>query len=438
MESVGTVNTMEYIPTKTTTKAWIVCLTASLFFFYEFVQMMMFNAVNPNLMASFHVTATSIGHLSSAYFIANIIFMLPAGILLDRYSTRHIILIAMIVCIGGTLLFSYSSSIYVAMFARFLTGIGGSFPFLCCLRLALRWFPARRLALAVGLITTVAFLGGATGQAPFMFLTSWVGWRDALRIDAVIGVGFTVLIYYVVQDAPEKAKALVKTAASKIDLKKLLLSTVKNKQAWIWGFYISTLNLSVMLLGALWGCLFLMQVYGLNKGTASLITMMIFFGTIVGSPLMGFLSDSLSRRKLPSLFFSSLSLINLLLIVYMTHWSTPMLYILFFTLGFLTSAQIIGYPAISENTPHEYAGSALGLASVLIMLLPAITQPLFGWLMDSHWNGKKINGVAQYTLNNFHHGLMILIVTCIVSMLLVLISKETFCQSSVHRQNNAV
>ena len=62
---------------------WLVCLSAALFFFYEFIQMMMFDAISDNLMRDFSVTAKGIAVLSSTYFLADVAFLFPAGMMLD-------------------------------------------------------------------------------------------------------------------------------------------------------------------------------------------------------------------------------------------------------------------------------------------------------------------------------------------------------------------
>ncbi|OGT30317.1 MAG: hypothetical protein A3E87_01120 [Gammaproteobacteria bacterium RIFCSPHIGHO2_12_FULL_35_23] len=423
------------IPLKTTFRAWLVCVTASLFFFYEFAQIMMFNTINPDLMQAFQVTATATGKISSAYFVANIIFMFPAGVLLDRFSTRKIIIAAMILCVIGTLMFSFSTNIYMAMLCRFLTGIGGSFPFLCCLRLSSRWFPAKRWALVSGLIVTIAFLGGAAGQTPMTFLVNYMGWRHALQLDAFLGVLFTGLITLIVFDYPPNYQPI---AAKKqpVDIRATVRSALQNPQNWYYGLYTSMLNLPVMLLGAIWGSLYLMQVFHLSRTQASLVTSMIFFGTIFGSPAVGWLSDRMGVRKLPMIIFGIISLALMLFIMYSIALSFDTLMTLFFILGFVTSAQIISYPAISESNAHEMTGSALGLASVLIMIAPAVFQPLFGWLMDLHWNGKMVNQLPIYTISDFHNGLLIMPIAFVVGIIMVLLAKETYCRIANHLQAN--
>lgn len=422
---------------RSTKKAWIVCLTASLFFFYEFVQIMMFNSINPSLMQAFHVTATATGQISSAYFIANILFMFPAGMILDRFSTKRIILIAMVTCVLGTIGFSFCETVMQASVCRFITGIGGSFPFLCCLRLASRWFPPRRLALVSGITVTVAMLGGVVGQTPLTYLIGHFGWRDALRIDAFFGVIFTLLIVMNVSDYPKGVKKLLSKKAQSFNVWEAIGSSLKNRQNWIFGLYTCFLNLPIMILGAIWAGLYLTQVFGLTKTEASLVTSMIFFGTIFGSPVIGLISDMLGKRLLPMKVCGFISLGIMFFIMFDSHLSFSALLVLYFLLGFITSSQVISYPAIAESNSHQLAGSALGFASVLIMLGPAVLQPLFGWMLDLNWSHKMLNGIPEYGISDFRLALFVLPITFVIAIVLCYFARETNCRhlSSDHLNN---
>ncbi|MCP3679823.1 MAG: MFS transporter [Gammaproteobacteria bacterium] len=154
------------------------------------------------------------------------------------------------------------------------------------------------------------------------------------------------------------------------------------------------LNLPIMLLGAVWGVLFLTQQQHLTTQRASYVTSMIFFGTIIGAPVVGWLSDCLGRRKLPMILFAILSILVVLTIMYLPHLSFSMLIVLFFLLGFVTSAQILTYPAIAESNDSSQGGAALGVASSIIMGGAGFFQPPFGRLMDLGWDGKLVNGIA--------------------------------------------
>src|SRR3990167_9492629 len=146
-------------PKKDSFLAWLVVLSAALFFCYEFIQMNMFDAINGDLMRSFDLNATQISNLSSSFFWGDMLFVFPAGLLLDRYSTRRILLIMMGSCVVGTFFFAGVQSFGLALATHFFVGIGDAFSFLCALILASRWFKTDRQALITGVIVTFAMVG---------------------------------------------------------------------------------------------------------------------------------------------------------------------------------------------------------------------------------------------------------------------------------------
>ena len=349
---------------------WVVCFSAALFFFFEFMQVNMFNALDPSLIKAFHVNATELGSLSANYFYANFLFLFPAGMLLDRYSTRWIIILAMGASVLCTFGFAMSEHVWQAGACRFITGIGGSFCLLANVRLASRWFPPRRMALVVGLIVTFAMLGGTVAQTPMILLTDSIGWRNTLLVDAFSGVAILIVIALFVRDYPQGMAAKVDAHYQQLKdtgFWKALGQTVRNGQNWLCGLYTSFLNLPILLLGAMWGSMYLVQVRGLTRPESSAVTSALFIGMIIGSPFIGWLSDKLQRRKSPMIIGAVLSVLLFIGLILTPDLSLFELIGLFFLLGFITSAQIISYPLIAESNPAALTGSSEGLASMLIM-----------------------------------------------------------------------
>ena len=122
--------------------------------------------------------------------------------ILDRISTRRVILTTLLICSLGTLLFGMATSVYIAQICRFFTGIGSAFCFLSSMRLASRWFPTQQLALVTGLVVTMAWMGGMVAQTPLTLLIEKLGWRHALAVDAGLGLIIWGFIYLFVQDYP--------------------------------------------------------------------------------------------------------------------------------------------------------------------------------------------------------------------------------------------
>ncbi|MCA0404504.1 MAG: MFS transporter, partial [Proteobacteria bacterium] len=273
--------------------AWLVCLSAGLFFFYEFFQLNIFDVINQPLRQDFNLDAASLSFMSSTYLWADLLFLIPAGFILDKYSPRVVILIAMLVCVLGTAGFALTSSYWLASFCHFLSGIGNAFCFLACVVLVARWFPPRRQAFVIGLIVTMAFLGGMMAHTPFAYLSEAYGWRQALLIDAVVGLFLLAWIYFVVQDSP-KGRVTQKMQNEKATS---FIAALKNKQNWVAGLYTCFLNLPIMVLCALWGASYLQVVHHIAELPASNIISLIFVGSIIGCPLVGWLSDNQGKRK---------------------------------------------------------------------------------------------------------------------------------------------
>ncbi|HAT7074000.1 TPA: MFS transporter [Legionella pneumophila] len=402
--------------------AWVVCLSAGLFFLYEFFQLNIFDVINLSLREDFHIDATQLSWMSSTYLWADILFLLPAGLILDRFSTRKVILTAMFVCVVGTIGFAITESFFLASFFHFLSGIGNAFCFLSCVVLVSHWFPPRRQALVIGSLVTMAFIGGMMAHTPFAYLNDLFGWRRALLIDGIVGAFLIVWICMIVRDRPEESPAHKLTNEGQI--LSSFMKALSNKQNWLAGLYTSLLNLPIMVLCALWGASYLQVAHHLSDIAASNVVSLIFMGSVVGCPLVGWLSDTQGRRK-PLMIFGAvatlITTIPLFIDVVLTQMS---LSILFFALGLFTSTQVISYPLVAESNQAENTGAATGIASVIIMGGGGVAQVLFGWLMAHHAG----TNVTAYTVSDFQFAMWMFPVATIAGLVAVLMTRETYCK----------
>ncbi len=418
-----------------TALGWVVTLTASLFFFYEFIQLNLFNAIDVQLMQAFKLNAPQLGQLSSMYFYANALCLFPAGILLDRFSTKKLLLVAVALCTVGTFAFAIAQSYFLAAAGRFVVGMGASFCFLSCIRLASRWFPPSKMALVTGLVVTMAMLGGLVAQTPLAILSGIMGWRNAVLLDAALGIVVALAIALIVQDRPPNSHEIAH--ADKAHLKNLgLWSSIKlvfsNRNNWLGGIYTSLMNLPVFLLGALWGIHYLSEVHHISPVQASYATTMFFVGVIFGSPTFGWFSDRIGRRVLPMIVGAILSLGVMLVLMYAPNLTLNELIALFFLIGFVTSSQVLSYPAIAELNPSSLTSTAVSIASISIMVSGAIFQPFFGWVMESHWDhSMTADGIPLYSASDFMNAMMIMPVAFVLSLFIGWMIKESFCQSQV-------
>lgn len=424
-----------YHPEKTKyhARAWLVTLAAALFFFYEFIQMNFFNSIDVQLMKDFSLDARQLGQLASMYFYGNALMLFPAGNLLDRFSTKKLLLGAVAICIIGTFIFSLASTYLFAAAGRFLVGVGAAFCFLSCIRLASRWFAPHQMATVTGVVVLMAMAGGLVAQTPFALLTQALGsWRHAVFLNACLGILIFIVIAIVVEDRPPDAKLAAledKQQLKTLGLWRCIKLAALNPQNWLGGIYTSLMNLPVFLLGALFGMHYLVEVRHIGWLQASYATTLFFVGVIFGSPLFGWFSDKIGRRVLPMQLGAILSFIAIIILMYATHLSLPSIIFLFFLIGFVTSSQVLSYPTIAELNPIFLTSTAVSIDSVCIMASGFIFQPAFGWLMDYASKQRGVTTVGTYSAQDFNVAMWIMPIAFLIALLMSFFIRETYCKS---------
>lgn len=401
---------------------WRVVLVGALFFLYEFFQINMFNVLEHSLMRDFQATAQDLGWLSSMYFYGTIVLLFPAGLILDRVSTRKLMLFAMSVTILGTLFFAASPSLWVAGLGRLAIGLcAGPFALIAVIKLATRWFTPAALSFATGMVISIGMFGGVFAQVPFHMLVDAYGWRTALCVDAGVGAFFWLCMYRFVWDGPLGAAAL----PSPMPLKQQIKTVMACGFNWRVGLYACFTNLPIFLLGSLFSTLYLTQVHRLTPMQAASVASMIFIGMLCGSPFFGWLSGRLQRRRAPMLIGAGVAFVTMLLII-LLPLDFFALFSLFFVLGVAVSAHTLVYPCVAESNAENVVGSAEGLSGMLIMAGGAIFQPLFGKLLDWQWEGTLQNGVPVYAPENFLWAMSLMPICLLLGILILWGCKDTY------------
>ncbi len=397
---------------KSSMKGWIVCLVAACFFSYELVQFHMLNAIAPMVIKSLSLSTTQFSALCSTYLLADVIFLIPAGIILDRIPVRRVILFALGLCILGTFGFAISTNFFCAAASHFLSGIGNAFCFLSCMMLASSWF-GNKSSFVMSVMITIGLLGGVVAQLPFTLLAENFGWQMTLVIDGLVGCLIWILNFIFVHQ--NKLENEIKPHLSIQNFLQKMKPAFLNSEVWKCGFYTGLMNLPLMIISAMIGNLYLTEVLKFSLLDASLITSMISMGTIVASPLYGLLSDITQKKKPWMLLGALFTLLSFFVMMNVENPSMEMMIAIFFSLGFFSASQVLGYPMITNSAPEDLKGTSMGVAAVIIMGLAFVGQPLTGLLIDmaSH------DGVYD-----FDKALLIFPLGFIISLALSFIMKE--------------
>lgn len=243
--------------------------------------------------------AASPSELSTFVVLQLIVYagaQIPAGLLLDRFGSKAMILTGGSIMVSGQLLLAFTESLPVAVAARAVVGLGDAFTFISVLRLVPHWFPPRRVPLVSQLTGLSGQLGQVLSAVPFMGLLADSGWTAAFTAVAVVGVVSLILIALFIDNAP--AGAVVHDPPT--DLRATLRSV---KTVWLrpgtrLGFFShmgTQLSATVFLL--MWGVPYLTAAQRVSRDWAGFLLTISVVTAVVAGIVIGILTGRHPHRR---------------------------------------------------------------------------------------------------------------------------------------------
>ena len=352
---------------------------------------------------------------------------LPVGLLVDRYGARRLLMLSAAFCALASIGFAMSSSLWVASFFRALIGGLVAFAFVGTLAIAAEFFSSRRFAMLAGLLMATGMFGAIAGQAPLRLLVETVGWRNCFFILA-IAAGLVAIASQLV--IPRAKPRPTKTAAD-TRIGQQVRQVIANKQTLycaVGGFGFAATMLSF---AGLWAVPWLTTTKDFSQVDASGMVSWLFVGVLIGSPILGWVSDAMGRRK-PVLILGIITcLTTLLAIVHLEHSNRLVLSGLFFVHGLGTGCMVVLMGLCREWNKPQHSASALGFVNMGVVSSGAVMQPVIGAFLDSKWSGELQEGARLYSADAYTFAFQTLTVVLVVAAAAILLIKESNCQQQI-------
>jgi MFS family permease len=402
---------------------WMIWALGSGFVFYKYVLEVSPSIMAHELMRDFSLSGTALGNLAACYFYAYLVMQLPVGILLDRLGPRRLITAAIVVCAGASLLFSEASSIWHADLARIFVGMGGAFSAVGTMKLLSIWFEPKRFALLAGLMMTAAMLGAVFGQAPLSLAVDYFGWRETTYWVAIAGFVLAGLFWFAAKDHTIDQNNVGTQQKQKILTS--LKAVASKKQSWLIAIYSGLAFAPISAFAGLWGIPYLMEVYHHSRPIIASLVSLTFIGFAIGSPLSGWYSNKIEKRKSIMMIGTILSLLSLLVVLYMPGLSLWLLGCVLFIMGFFISFFFVSFAVIREINLLVYAGTSIGFINMFNALCGALSEPLIGKILDISWNGTMRDGARYFSVSNYQHALIALPIGLLIAIITLCFVKES-------------
>jgi len=417
---------------------WLIFLVLALAYFFVYFHRLSLSVVANDLVNDFQTTASVMGLLGSIYFYCYAAMQIPAGLMSDSLGPRKTVTFSLLIASAGSLLFGFAPTIKVAFIGRIMVGLGVSMVFIPTMKILSQWFRAQEFARMAGILNAVGGVGVFAATWLLALMAGTFGWR--LSFELIGGCTFLLvgLVWLIVKDRPyDKGWPSIAEIdhqgdgqaqpPQQIPLKEGMRRVISEKFFWpvaVWFFFDCGIFFGF---GALWGGPYLMHAYGMTKAEAGTILSMLAWGMIIGSPLLGFVSDKLLKsRKKPLIICGSVLLLELIFMnFYPTGLGKPVLGLLFFIFSICSSSVvIIGFTMTKELFPVEIAGTSVGTVNLFPFLGGAVFMPLLGWVLDAY----PLTATGGYSLKGYSALLMILLVSSSVALLCTFFMKETFSE----------
>lgn len=407
---------------------WLVWGLAAGFFFLDYFARVAPAVMTDQLMHDFHIMGLAFGMLSASFLCAYIPMQMPVGMLADRYNSRWLLTVNVLVCVLGCAVFATAHGLYAAMFGRFLLGFGASFAFVTALKLATIWFPAHRFGLLAGLTQALGMLGASISQAPMAYSVGKIGWRPTMWIITGLLFLLAIAIALLVRDRSDTHTH----HAHKLETSKAVLvglgQVLKNPQTWWNALFVGLLYAPTEIIGESWGVKFFRQTHSLSNEVAAIATGLVFFGWAFGGPIVGWISDYIKRRKVIMILSAFFSFVFISIALFVPDLPLPILFSVLFLYGVANTGVATSYAVAAEINSHQLAGTSMAFANMASVLVGVGFQPFIGWLLDKSWNGVLVDAVPIYSAHDFRMVMIALPVCLLVATLVAFRVRETHCQ----------
>ncbi len=129
---------------------------------------------------------SSLGLLTSAYFLAFAAMQMPVGILLDRYGPRRVEPVLLAIAAGGAALFAVADTLAGLALARAVIGAGVCACLMAPLKAIAAWYPPDRQASYSGWIMVAGGIGALAATVPLEMALRVTHWRIVFMGLAVV------------------------------------------------------------------------------------------------------------------------------------------------------------------------------------------------------------------------------------------------------------
>ena len=346
------------------------------------------------------------GVLSSFVVLQIVVYagaQVPAGLLLDRFGSKALILSGATVMATGQLTLAFTESLPAAIAARALVGLGDAVTFISVLRLVPHWFRPSQVPLVTQLTGICGQLGQVLSAVPFLALLAGEGWTRAYLSVVALGVVSIALTFALVRNTPNgKVEDPPSTTVKEVWAS---VKTVWLRPGTRLGFFTHMgSQFSVTVFALMWGLPYLTVGQGLSIHVAGTLLSLSVVTGIVAGVLIGIFTGRKPHRRSRLVLAIIASNAAIWTVVLALPFAAPLwlLAVLVIVISVGGPGSMVGFDFARTFNPSATLGTAQGmvnmggfLASLLVMqVMGVVIGAVGGYSFESF----RLAWTVQYAI----------------------------------------
>ncbi|BBO68762.1 MFS transporter [Desulfosarcina alkanivorans] len=371
-------------------------------YFLSYLYRVVNAVIAADLVGDLGIGPSSLGLLTSTYFIAFASFQLPLGVLLDRYGPRRMEAMLLLFAGLGAYLFSRSGTLAGLVVARAFIGFGVSACLMAAFKAYTLWFAREKWPLVNGFQMAAGGFGALAATAPVEAALHVTDWRGVFMVLAVLTLVVAVAVYIVV---PEKRSG--GNTESLRDQLKGVRTVFTSRAFWRVAPLTTMSQASFLSIQGLWAGPWLKDVAGLERMAVAHVLFWVAVAMIAGFILLGSLAGRLSRSGISVLTTSVTGMglfmgVQLVVVAWGAAGPVLPLWLLF---GFFGTSGILAYAALSQSFPVQLSGRVTTAVNLLVFVAAFLWQ----WAIGAMIGIFPVSADGSYALAGYRTGFSIML-----------------------------
>ncbi|ATM74989.1 MFS transporter [Serratia fonticola] len=334
------------------------------------------------------------GLIASFYFFAYTGMQIPAGILVDKFGKKVVLIPGFCLFIIATLLIGNATSLTMIYAGSLLAGMGCGSYYGSAYSLSSENIPLERRGLATAIINSGSALGMAIGLIASSLLVKSMGmdWQIMLFIITGLLVVMTVVFFLVIKGGSYTASLAASPAAS-------AATPVEETEEASGLFSLRMISAYVMYFATCYGYYmivtwlpsFLQQERGFEGVAIGFSAALVAFASVPGALFFSRMSDRFRAKKVQLIIFLQIcAAVTLVCTVISPDSSTLLVSLILYGLLGKLAVDPIMISFVADNAPKKGYGTSFGVFNFFGMSSSVIAPFLTGVISDS--TGSKVMG----------------------------------------------